>query len=92
MRILFIIFLLALSACQKAVQQDAAPTFSDDIAPIVFSNCVPCHRTGGPGPFPLTTYNAVSNRARQIAEVTASRYMPLGNRRPATDRLSVNAA
>ena len=76
MRILFFIFILALSACQKAAQQDAAPTFSDDIAPIVFSNCVPCHRAGGPGPFPLTTYNAVSNRARQVAEVTASRYMP----------------
>jgi len=76
MRILSFIFILGLFACQKAAQQDAAPTFSDDIAPIIFSNCVPCHRAGGPGPFPLTTYNAVSNRARQIAEVTASRYMP----------------
>ena len=35
-----------------------------------------CHRAGGPGPFPLTTYDEVRRRATQIAQVTRSRFMP----------------
>lgn len=53
-----------------------AQTFSRDIAPIVFDACVSCHRPGGPGPFPLTTYAEVRRRATQIAEVTRTRFMP----------------
>ena len=51
-------------------------TFSRDVAPIVFDACVSCHRSGGPGPFPLTTYDEVRRRATQIAQVTRSRFMP----------------
>lgn len=51
-------------------------TFTRDIAPIVFEACVSCHRSGGPGPFPLTTYDEVRRRATQIAEVTRTRFMP----------------
>ena len=51
-------------------------TFSRDVAPIVFDACVSCHRTGGPGPFPLTTYDEVRRRATQIAQVTRNRFMP----------------
>lgn len=53
-----------------------SPTFASDIAPVVFEACVSCHRQGGPGPFPLTTYEEVRRRASQIAKVTASRFMP----------------
>jgi len=52
------------------------PNFSRDIAPIIFDSCVSCHRVGGPGPFPLTTYDEVRRRATQIAQVTRSRFMP----------------
>lgn len=52
------------------------PTFTRDIAPIVFSNCAPCHHEGGAGPFPLLTYDDVRRRGRQIAEVTRERFMP----------------
>jgi mono/diheme cytochrome c family protein len=58
----------------RASEQDA--TFSRDIAPIVFDACVSCHRSGGPGPFPLTTYDEVRRRATQIAQVTRTRFMP----------------
>ena len=51
-------------------------TYSKDIAPIIFDSCVSCHRAGGPGPFPLTTYDEVRRRATQIAEVTRTRFMP----------------
>lgn len=51
-------------------------TFARDIAPIVYEQCTPCHRPGGSGPFSLVSYADVSRRARQVAEVTASRFMP----------------
>ena len=53
-----------------------APTFTENIAPIIFQNCVSCHRPGEIGPFPLLTYQDVRKRARQIAEVTGTRFMP----------------
>ena len=51
-------------------------TFNRDIAPIIFSNCVTCHRDGEVAPFGLTSYKQVSKRARQIAEVVSQRVMP----------------
>ena len=52
------------------------PTFADDISPLITEHCAPCHRPGEVGPFPLLTYDDARRRARQIAEVTASRFMP----------------
>ena len=60
----------------SAAHGTAAPTFADDIAPLVIEHCAPCHRPGEVGPFPLLTYEDARRRARQIAEVTASRFMP----------------
>ena len=51
-------------------------TFHKDIAPILFSQCAPCHRPGEAGPFSLLTYQDARKRAAQIAAVTRSRYMP----------------
>lgn len=51
-------------------------TFNRDIAPILFSNCVNCHRDGEVAPFSMTEYEQVSKRAKQIAEVVKSRIMP----------------
>ena len=55
---------------------EGAVTFNREIAPIIFSNCVACHRDDEVAPFPLTNYEQVSKRARQIAEVVESRIMP----------------
>lgn len=51
-------------------------TFNKDIAPIVFAHCSICHRPGESGPFALLSFRDVEKRARQIAQVTRSRYMP----------------
>ncbi|NRA96465.1 MAG: tetratricopeptide repeat protein [Planctomycetes bacterium] len=51
-------------------------TFSEHVAPIVFKSCAPCHRSGESAPFELLAYQDVKKRARQIAVVTKSRYMP----------------
>lgn len=56
--------------------KSAIITFNKDIAPIVFNQCGACHRPDGAGPFSLLSYQAAKKRARQIAEVTKSRFMP----------------
>lgn len=53
-----------------------APTFSANIAPIVFDNCTSCHRPGEAAPFALLSYQDVKKRGALIAAVTQSRYMP----------------
>ena len=52
------------------------PTFTETIAPILYANCVTCHRPNEVAPFSLLTYEDVAKRAKLIAKVTASRYMP----------------
>ena len=51
-------------------------TFSRDVAPIIFEHCTACHRAGEIGPFPLTSYLDVRQRASQIVDVTTRRVMP----------------
>jgi Flp pilus assembly protein TadD len=53
-----------------------AVTWSHDIAPLVHTHCASCHRPGEAGPFPLLTYQQVKARAKMLATVTQSRYMP----------------
>src|SRR5437016_3419025 len=52
------------------------PTFAEDIAPVIFKNCAPCHRPGEAGPFSLLTYKDVAKKAKTIVAVTQARYMP----------------
>ena len=54
----------------------ANPTFTRDVAPIVFDNCAPCHHDGGAAPFPLISYADVRRRADEIVEMTGKRLMP----------------
>src|SRR4051812_30467673 len=51
-------------------------TFSENIAPIVYANCVTCHRPGEAAPFALISYSDVKKKGSMIATVTRSRYMP----------------
>ena len=53
-----------------------APTFTRDVAPILYARCADCHRPEGSGPFALLDYGDVRDRAGQIAEVTSSGFMP----------------
>jgi mono/diheme cytochrome c family protein len=54
----------------------ARVTFTETVAPILYANCVACHRTGEAAPFPLVSYEDVVKRADLLGEVTESRYMP----------------
>ena len=67
------IVLLCLSIFDLSAQK---VTYFDDIQPIIYKNCVSCHRTGHVAPFPLTTFEDVNKRALLIRRVTHERYMP----------------
>lgn len=54
----------------------SAQTFHKDIAPLLYEYCTPCHRPGEAAPFSLLDYYDAKSRAKQIAAVTKSRYMP----------------
>ncbi len=66
----------SLSSAAGDARPEHPVTFNKDIAPIVFKNCAVCHHPGGSGPFNLLNYEDVSKRAKQIAMVTGSRFMP----------------
>lgn len=64
------------AVCGQSAEVKAAPTWAEDIAPIVMKNCTGCHRQGGIAPFALTTYDEVKPMAGLIADRTAAREMP----------------
>src|SRR5258708_34529587 len=73
MRTKFVIPLFSAAALLPAADKI---TFSETIAPIVYENCVTCHRPGEAAPFALISYDDVKKRGPLIATVTQSRYMP----------------
>ena len=52
------------------------PTFTQDVAKLIFQNCTSCHRTGEVAPFPLTNYAEVRKKGATIKDVVADRFMP----------------
>jgi len=61
---------------QPVQAQKTAITFSEAIAPIVYANCVTCHRPGEAAPFSLITYDDVRRRGKLLVDVTRQRLMP----------------
>src|SRR5580658_8688391 len=55
---------------------NAPVTFCRDVAPIMYSNCMTCHRPGEVGPFPLTSYAEVRKKARTIIKAVDLGRMP----------------
>ena len=52
------------------------PTFAKDVAPILFNNCISCHRPGDIAPMSLLTYENVRPWAKSIREKVAGGEMP----------------
>lgn len=59
-----------------ATAQTKPPTYYQDIRPILGSQCLGCHKTGGIAPFSLEDPATVESKATLIAAVTAAGYMP----------------
>ena len=81
--ILFML-LAMVTACKKdnntpeteKVKLPDVVTYSEHIAPIIYENCTPCHRSNSAGPFNMTTYDEVKSKAKTIVKVTKSKFMP----------------
>lgn len=58
------------------VEVKAKVTYTRDIAPIVQTRCLNCHREGQVAPFALADYDQTAKRAKQIVRVTQDRIMP----------------
>jgi len=67
---------LATSTAILPAQFPAAPTFSRDVAPILYRNCVTCHRPGEMAPMSLLTYEPARPYARSIRERIELGIMP----------------
>ena len=52
-------FLIVISLWPAVASAQPRPTFTKDIAPIVWTRCASCHRPGEIGPFSLITYDDV---------------------------------
>ncbi len=67
----------ALCAALSSVCLAAPPTtFTKDVAPILYKNCVSCHRTGEIAPMPLLTYEEARPWAKSIREKVLLGQMP----------------
>src|SRR5262245_45489812 len=75
---LLAIFVAADAGVPAGAQQPgaSAPTFSKDVAPILYKNCVSCHRPGEIAPMSLLTYENARPYARAIANAVEKRTMP----------------
>ena len=71
-----LVLLLGTSGAGVAQEQSSSLTFSEDIAPILFENCVGCHQPNGIGPMPLLSYDDVRPYASRIQRKVAAREMP----------------
>jgi hypothetical protein len=77
MPIFIVLSVSPLLAAGPAAQVTASPvTWSKQVAPLLAKHCQECHRLGDVAPFPLESYEDARKRARQIAQVTARRFMP----------------
>lgn len=56
--------------------QAQVPTFSRDVAPILYANCTTCHRPGGLGPMSLLDFAGATRVAARIRKAVSTGYMP----------------
>ena len=64
------------------------PTFSKHVAPILYNNCVVCHRPGEVAPMSLITYQNVRPWARAIKNKVVAREMPPWGASPVSMKLA----
>ena len=67
---------LPIGSADDAKKERTAVTFTKDVAPILYKNCVQCHRPGEIAPMSLLSYKEARPWARSIKEQVVSRDMP----------------
>lgn len=66
----------ALCADVSSQAEAGSPTFSHDVAPILYAHCVKCHHAGDIAPMSLLTYKEVRPWAAAIKQAVITRKMP----------------
>lgn len=61
---------------QAAARSASVPTYTKDIAPLLYRSCASCHRAGETAPMSLMTYEEVRPWARAIKRAVTTRIMP----------------
>lgn len=69
-------FSLGCALALGASQTEGAPTYNQDIAPILYKNCSTCHRPGEAAPFPLLSYTDAKKKSATLAKAVHNRAMP----------------
>jgi hypothetical protein len=67
---------LFLFTCSSNKEKVTGPVFSNEIAPIFYKNCMPCHRLGSGAPFNLIQYDDIKSHIHTIKQVVNERSMP----------------
>ncbi|MCA8924274.1 MAG: redoxin domain-containing protein [Planctomycetes bacterium] len=57
-------------------QEAEAPTYSEQVAPLLQRHCQDCHREGGSAPFSLLSYDDARDTGEMLAEVVEQGRMP----------------
>jgi mono/diheme cytochrome c family protein len=70
-------------AASVYAQSPTTPTFSKDVAPILYKNCTNCHRPGEIGPMPLVSFSDARPWAKAIANRVTDGTMPPWHADPA---------
>ena len=68
--------LATLSMLSCGAAQQVGPTWSSDVAAIVYRSCAPCHRPGQPAPYTFLSYDDFFKKRSFAIEVMESGYMP----------------
>lgn len=66
----------ALFVCSLSGLSAQSPTYSEHVAPIIFSHCVSCHRPGEVGPFSLTNYEETKAKLQTVRYAVDNDIMP----------------
>ena len=77
------VILVAGLGAQQSPPPPQGPTFSKDVAPILYKNCTSCHRAGEIAPMSLMTYEEARPYAKSIRDKVATGHMPPWHADPA---------
>jgi mono/diheme cytochrome c family protein len=67
---------VALARTSAPAAKLADPTFTKDVAPILYKNCTVCHRPSGIGPFSLLDYDSAKANLDDIHDAVQAGVMP----------------
>ena len=71
-----VVALAVAASCARSPTARVQPTYTREIAPILYAHCIGCHRPGQSAPFSLLTYADAQSRAGTIAAAVTRGFMP----------------